>query len=117
MKIIKYDMWYVYTDDGQSRQYNEVIWHYRSACCGAAIKRDGDRIVCRMCDQEPDLISKNIVKQQIKDMESAIDVLPAPVRQQALDGFLTSIEKDLTYLENRSKIIDARITHIKDGGL
>ena len=49
------------------------------------------------------------------DMKDGIDALPEGVREKAIAGFLTSIEKGLEDLEMRDRILDARITHIWDG--
>ena len=115
MKIIRYDKHYVKCEDGESRSYNEVIWNYRSSCCGAALKRDGNNIVCKFCDEKAAVESKNIVRQRMADMKDGIDALPEGVREKAIAGFLTSIEKGLEDLEMRDRILDARITHIWDG--
>ena len=115
MKIIRYDEHYVKCEDGESRSYNEVIWNYRSGCCGAALKRDGNSIVCKYCGEQAAVESKNIVRQKMAAMKDGIDALPEGVREKAIAGFLTSIEKGLEDLEMRDRILEARITHIWDG--
>ena len=115
MKILKYDEHYVYCEDGNSRSYNEVIWNYRSSCCGSALRRDGNSIVCKYCGEQAAAESKNIVRQKMAAMKDGIDALPEGVREKAIAGFLTSIEKGLEDLEMRDRILEARITHIWDG--
>jgi len=117
MKILKYDEHYVYCEDGNSRSYNEVIWNYRSSCCGSALRRDGHSIVCKYCGEQAAVESKNLIRQRMEDMEAAIDALPEGVRDGAITGFMASIEKGLDDLEMRDRMLDARITHIWDGGV
>ena len=115
MKIISYDEHYVLCEDGETRSYNEVIWNYRSSCCGAAFKRDGNNIVCKFCGERAEVESKNIIRQRMADMKDGIDSLPESVRKGAIAGFLTAIERGLEDLEMRDRILDSRITHIWDG--
>ena len=115
MKILKYDEHYVLCEDGNSRSYNEVIWNYRSSCCGSALRLDGNSIICKYCGEQAAVESKNLIRQRMSDMKEAVDALPESVRDGAITGFMASIEKGLDDLEMRDRMLDARITHIWDG--
>lgn len=116
-KVLSSDDVYVSIDDGRKLQYNEVAWIYRSGCCGSAIERHGDDLVCKWCENVvTDLVHKNMVQSEMNAIKRGLDALPDNVRAAAIDGYYASLSRGLDDPELFSRVVAARVTHIVDYG-
>lgn len=117
MKILSSDAHGVLLSDGSTRTHNEVIWNYRSACCGSALERVGDSLVCKYCggQENPDVVHKNQMARQAEDVKGGIEALPESVREAAVGGYYIALNRDWTEAQ-RDRLFASRTVHIADGG-
>jgi hypothetical protein len=116
MKILSTNIHGALLDDGSIKTYNEVVWNYRSACCGSALKRVGDSLSCKYCAQEnPDIVHKNQMARQADDVKAGIEALPENVREAAVGGYYIALERDWDEEASRNRLFASRTIHISGG--
>ena len=82
----------VATSDGKVRSVNELIWNYRSECCGAPIDHDVHGFSCSFCRIDCLIAHKSALKAQGIQIASVIDSLPSESRDAAVLGYYKSME-------------------------
>jgi hypothetical protein len=116
MKILQTNKYDVELEDGSILTHNELMWNFRSQCCGAALKMENEVFLCKQCDQACDVLHKRTVHNQKVLMQENIEALPEEYKQLGMDGFYKSINEfgeGLKDLAERQKMLEARITHIR----
>jgi len=117
MRILSTTADHVATDNGQTLSFNEVCWNYRSECCGCALERLDDRLHCKWCGAEnPSVVHKSVVAQELAALRNGIDALPDSIRAQAVDGYYQNLSRGMDDPETRERILAARVVHVVDCG-
>ena len=118
MKILSRDEHGVLLADGSTKTHNEVIWNYRSACCGSALERIGDSLSCKYCgsQENPDVVHKNQMVRQAEDVKGGIEALPESVREAAVGGYYIALHRGWDNKAQRDRLFASRTVHIADGG-
>jgi hypothetical protein len=117
LKITMQDNEYVRLANGDLKTHNELIWNYRSECCGASLAlASNGRFICKLCEHTLEgVVGKNLIHKQLEDLQKTIEVLPGEIKQAAQTGFYLSMEQRLDNFEDKQRVLSSRITHIMDG--
>ena len=83
-------------DNGRAVTANELLWNYRSACCGAALVVNDNSITCSLCSKKADVVPKGAVAESNDAAIGAIDALPDDVRARAVNGYYSQLSGHFT---------------------
>ncbi len=94
MKILEIADSAVALDSGAHKSVNEVIWNYRSGCCGVPLDLAGGLLVCAQCGLSDDLdvVHKSIIANTGIQIAEVINALPEDSRDRGTKGFYRAID-------------------------
>jgi len=79
---------------GARKSANEVVWNYRSGCCGAPLDLVSGALICALCGKSNglEIIHKSAIVSGGVQIADIINTLPEEARDRAAKGYYKSIE-------------------------